>query len=168
MVISGRLLLCTVAVAMVAAIPAAGASSSTVAGTSQQASSSTYFYRLLRVAQNQPNYGAAIQSDRRTLTIFGVGYPTSRLESLIKGAPAHGVTAHWRRCPYTQKALISEAERLIGKYRFVNQVGPNRDAFALIVGTTNKRLLSSYDPEAFLHTSFAVKVIRQGPIGSPK
>lgn len=168
MVVRSRLLLRTAVVALIAAVPAAGASAPALAGSRAGSSPSTYLYRLLRVAQAQPNYGAAIKPGSRALTIFGVGYPTDKLKALIEDAPAHGVTAHWRRCPYTQKALADEAARLIGEYRFINQVGPNRDAFALIVGTTNKRLLSSYDPEAFLHTHFAVKVFRQGPIGDAR
>lgn len=149
--------------AVVGASQAAGAPSASVTADS----GSKFLYRLLAAAQQQPNYGAAIEGSTRAITIFGVGYPTDRLESLIKAAPAHGVTAKWRRCPYTQEQLTDEAERLVAKHSYINRVGPNRNAFALIVGTTNKRLLSSYDPEALLGTSFAVKVVREGPAGSP-
>lgn len=128
-------------------------------------SSSKFLYRLLSVAQQQPNYGAAIKDGARAITIFGVGYATDRLESLIEEAPSHGVTAQWRRCPYTQKELTDEAARLMTKHSYINRSGPNRNAFALIVATTNKSLLSSYDPEAFLGTSFAVKVVKEGPAG---
>ena len=148
------------------ALQAGKANQNVVSASAGVATTEGYLSRLIRTAQDAPNFGNAIvHHDPRGVTIFGVGYPTPEVKQLLDDAPA-GITATWHRCAYTHRDLERETTRLIHTHGgILNQIGPNPYASGLIVGTLNKPLLASYHPGEILGSSYAMRVVRRAPIG---